>query len=513
MNMQFISRPISGMLFVFLMTYSASSFSSARDIADTLYGSFNSTGPSSFTTEDDRKTYSGGAYSMRLKNKNIQVVNFNPPQASASCSGIDFFAGSLDMMSKDELVQVGRNIAAAATVYAFRLSLNSVCSSCNSIMTNIQSMMDRVNQMANINCEKALAAMETFNPSTPQGDTDKSLITTGVLNTTLNEWDEALANNENWLEQLASNNKTIDDIYAASPEMLLTMTDSGFFLAYNTAVPTVLFDFLPEEDARALAWSLLSKSSECPDPVNKKDNGVFCGLDPKYQYTPSNVFTGRYDSSSNQQKSLTLPKCREIKTVLTTTGQTYKYCQFNASGNAVVNGNVIYPIDWQFKKDAFGEDAIDTTGSLVTNAICANETITGSNDSLFSKMMTFNNSTLAPSQAALASNIGTKFTRDLYKFNAKQEFVASNSDSGEYAKDCALYANILFGAVEDLSTKIVLELKAKRIPIAIQIVNSNTAINESGKQVLVGQLNELEKSLKGLEQIRRDSSFSDRESE
>lgn len=485
--MRKITRKLSGFVFVILSMQSHIAFADARAIADSLYGSFTSTGPSSFTTPDGRTNYSGGAYSMRFKTDNISVIDFQAPQVSASCSGIDFFAGSLDMMSKDELIQVGRNIAAAAAIYAFRLSLNSVCASCNSIMSNIQSMMDRVNQLANVNCEKALAAMENFNPSTPQSDTDKSLITTGVLQSTLNEWDDALAKNEQWLDALATENKNLDDIYKEVPELLSTMNDSGYFLAYNTDIYKVLFPYLPEVAGRQVIWSMLSRTIICPDDQNNTDNGILCGVPQKYQFSIKDLYTGAYDTSSNSYKSIVLPKCDSVIYFTSTSGQKYQYCEFTNS-NDVVDGEIIEAIELQFKRDVFGDNGVNNDGTLDVDRVCSYGSINSGVDSLFSKMMSFNDDTLTNSQAVIASQIGTTYTRDLYKFSAKKE-LASGEDA--YAKDCGIYADILFQNTERLIAMTLRDTVKNGIPKAKQMIDQDTVLAVSSKGDFKVQLDEL----------------------
>ena len=94
-----------------------------------------------------------GSFSARFKLAQPQVIQFTPPSISAGCGGIDFFAGSMSLIKREELVQMGRTIAAGAAVYAFNLAVESICPSCAAGMAWLQNKLDMFNELTSASCQ------------------------------------------------------------------------------------------------------------------------------------------------------------------------------------------------------------------------------------------------------------------------------------------------------------------------------------------------------------------------
>lgn len=96
-----------------------------------------------------------GNATVRYNLSREPIVAFSPPSMRAGCGGIDFYAGGFSVINGDQLAQMGRAIIQGAPSYAFNLGLTSVCPSCSSIMGDLQSMLNNVNQFAQNSCQAA----------------------------------------------------------------------------------------------------------------------------------------------------------------------------------------------------------------------------------------------------------------------------------------------------------------------------------------------------------------------
>lgn len=451
---------------------------SLDEMVESMYSSFTTTTTrqNSFKTANGRQVFTGGAYSMRFRPKEVNVVNFRPPSIGASCNGIDFFAGSLDIMSKDELVQVGRNIAAAATVYAFRLALNSVCSSCNSIMTNIQTMVQQFNRLAKMSCNDALTAMENMSDLDEKASQNSmnNWMKTKVQATT-NDWAEDMTKiPDNWFAEMTENALTIDDIATDDPASLKNFTDLGFLIAYNTDLAKSIFTWMGEDDARSALWSVLSNpNKDCPSAADNSDKGKLCGIPADHNHQIVDFFIGDIGNASvasEKQGSykLKLPECNSTKTVQTLDGVTYIICEYPDSQLTDNVGTLseVSPMGPIYFKDAFGTSAVDDDNPLDVKMpeVCdsaTNRVI--SVNSLFSKLVTINDDSLTDRQAYIASIIGSTYTRDLYRLNKDGGYAAN----AEELADCGAKASIMSARLREL--------------IATSVAGVNSGINTGVK--------------------------------
>lgn len=143
-----------------------SNASSARG----LFDSYNNSLGSNTVNSRSGRTWNGGQISARWNRPHIDIIDFQPPSIDVGCGGIDIFAGGFGLISGDELAQIGRAIAQGATVYFFKLAINSICASCASEMENVAAALRRLNELSRNACERTEQLM-TNNISLGEGGT------------------------------------------------------------------------------------------------------------------------------------------------------------------------------------------------------------------------------------------------------------------------------------------------------------------------------------------------------
>ena len=111
-----------------------------------------STSGQSFSTQK-RSGYAFGMTSVRFHLHEPDLIQFTPPSMTAGCGGLDMFGGSFSLIKREELVQVARNIASGAAVYAFNLAIQSICPSCAQIMQSVSKLVQRMNDLAKVSCQ------------------------------------------------------------------------------------------------------------------------------------------------------------------------------------------------------------------------------------------------------------------------------------------------------------------------------------------------------------------------
>jgi conjugative transfer pilus assembly protein TraH len=100
-----------------------------------------------------RGVLSGGSVFARNRIMNANLVNIVPPSFEAGCGGIDLFAGSFSFVSREQLTQLFRAIAANAASYAFKLALDSMCQNCGQVMDSLQKKVQALNSLFANSCQ------------------------------------------------------------------------------------------------------------------------------------------------------------------------------------------------------------------------------------------------------------------------------------------------------------------------------------------------------------------------
>jgi conjugative transfer pilus assembly protein TraH len=125
---------------------------------------------------DSRNGMSLGSARIRVKTYNPNIISVRAPYIQAGCNGIDFFGGSLSILKKEELVQMGRSLVAAAPMYAFQLAFDQLCPDCNAIMADLAKRLEGLNELVKGDCKSITAMFDKINPmDTSRQKTEKKM--------------------------------------------------------------------------------------------------------------------------------------------------------------------------------------------------------------------------------------------------------------------------------------------------------------------------------------------------
>lgn len=142
-----------------MVMLSAGLIFSVGAISSDIFDNYSSSSGGTYTASNGNKYYYGGSFNARINRNPIDLAGFQPPSISAGCGGIDMFAGSFSIISRDEIVQAMRGIAQGAPSYFFQLALGSVCKDCENLMAQIQNKLSELNQWGKMTCEQASNAL------------------------------------------------------------------------------------------------------------------------------------------------------------------------------------------------------------------------------------------------------------------------------------------------------------------------------------------------------------------
>lgn len=135
---------------------SLSSMNASAGIMADLNSMFmsNSTAPTTITTQD-RVGYFGGSFTMRTPVKSANIVSFDPPRLDAGCGGVDLYLGSFTFISSQQLVALFRQVAANAVGLAFKAAIDAISPSLGKLMTEFQTLLQNLNNLAKNTCSLA----------------------------------------------------------------------------------------------------------------------------------------------------------------------------------------------------------------------------------------------------------------------------------------------------------------------------------------------------------------------
>lgn len=110
--------------------------------------------------------YSGGSLYARSTVRNVQLVEIDLPSFRSGCGGIDMFAGGFSFVNNDEIVKLMRNVMNNAKGYAFKLTLAEVTPLIKNVLSDIQDIANKANQLNINSCETAEALVGGLWPKT-----------------------------------------------------------------------------------------------------------------------------------------------------------------------------------------------------------------------------------------------------------------------------------------------------------------------------------------------------------
>lgn len=114
----------------------------------------NSTAPGTLSTRD-RSGVFGGSFSMRTPVQSVNLVSFDKPRMSAGCGGVDLYGGSFTFINGQQLIQIFRNVASNAAGLAFKAAIKSISPSLDQLITEFQTLMQDMNNLAKNSCSLA----------------------------------------------------------------------------------------------------------------------------------------------------------------------------------------------------------------------------------------------------------------------------------------------------------------------------------------------------------------------
>lgn len=119
----------------------------------------NSTSAGTIDTKDRTGVF-GGSVNIRAPVQNANWVSFDAPRLNAGCGGVDLYGGSFTFINGQQLVAVFRQVAANAAGLAFKAAIKMISPSLDSLMTEFQSLMQNLNNLAKNSCSMAHAIVD-----------------------------------------------------------------------------------------------------------------------------------------------------------------------------------------------------------------------------------------------------------------------------------------------------------------------------------------------------------------
>lgn len=170
----------------------ASQLASAGIMADmnSMFMS-NSTAPTTINTQDRTGVF-GGSFNMRAPIQNANIVSFDPPRLDAGCGGVDLYMGSFTFLSSSQLIALFRQVASNSVGLAFKASIDAISPSLGKLMTEFQTLLQKMNNLAKNSCNLAHLLTDSYDKeitSAIGGDA----ATNNIVNTQMTDWAASLA--------------------------------------------------------------------------------------------------------------------------------------------------------------------------------------------------------------------------------------------------------------------------------------------------------------------------------
>lgn len=141
----------------------------SADIQDGLDAMFMSTGNEPAVYSSQRRFgVDLGTLRLRAPISSYQLVNLSRPTLRAGCGGIDMYGGSFTFINAEQFRQILRQIGANALGYAFKLALASMCKECDSILSDLQDMINATNAMQVDTCKWAKGFVNDLAEAVPE---------------------------------------------------------------------------------------------------------------------------------------------------------------------------------------------------------------------------------------------------------------------------------------------------------------------------------------------------------
>ncbi|RTL53132.1 MAG: hypothetical protein EKK46_09410 [Rhodocyclaceae bacterium] len=137
----------------------------------------------------------GGSVTMRVPNKSVNVLSFDPPRINSGCGGIDMFGGSFSFINAQEIVAVFRNIVQGAVAALFKMAINSISSILGSTMGEFSQALRELNAMFKNSCQIGESLMMPRSGTDPMGASNKAAEANKHFQAALNQVSDMLSGN------------------------------------------------------------------------------------------------------------------------------------------------------------------------------------------------------------------------------------------------------------------------------------------------------------------------------
>lgn len=136
----------------------------AKSVADSMEGFWNDVGGTASNGTDaggyqlqGAGYYTGGSFTARSKVINVNPLTITPPGIRAGCGGIDVYTGAFSHINTDQFVSLLKAIPSNALGFAFQLALETMSPAVKGAMDQLQSIIDRINNMNLNSCDMGKA--------------------------------------------------------------------------------------------------------------------------------------------------------------------------------------------------------------------------------------------------------------------------------------------------------------------------------------------------------------------
>ncbi len=101
--------------------------------------------------------YTGGSFRGRTNVVNVHPISITPPGVRAGCGGIDIYTGAFSYANTDQYLALLKAIPSNALGFAFNLALETMSPAIKGTVDQIQSVLDKVNNMNINSCDMGKA--------------------------------------------------------------------------------------------------------------------------------------------------------------------------------------------------------------------------------------------------------------------------------------------------------------------------------------------------------------------
>ena len=108
--------------------------------------------------------YTGGSLSLRVPSKTVTPLQINLPSYSGGCNGIDVFTGAFSHISSDQLIALGKAIAANTGPFAFDLAVSTLSPAIQQAYEKLRRLANMVNQFQINSCEQTASMVANLWP-------------------------------------------------------------------------------------------------------------------------------------------------------------------------------------------------------------------------------------------------------------------------------------------------------------------------------------------------------------